>query len=528
MKLSERHFRLLQLDLGRGEALEEKMVLLREDLRGARRLARKLELIKEAVALEMQQAELRAIQYALHLDSPEPDAMTLIIYRGDDGTGRSSNRLRRTLIMQLHKGLDPKCSTSSLPARGVAIVRRLTAKLRTCVQMLQSKRRCFGRLGNCCFAGSEPGETASQDHFAPKALDAVIPRYIRSLTDSYELHVEWPYLMWWELIECLRKVVLVGLFIFIERKTVLQLLLGVVISGVFIVVYNIFKPYDAWQNNVLQQVCQLSIFFTLLTALILRYREARDRELDPQDVPSLKDDDIAGVVLLLITTLSPTLVFLMRVFRIEPQFLLRCAEVCHSFFLVFKVAVLQPPFFSRAEAYEREKAARMRRYLWNLPGKSWKLVSRLLVASVTKYTSSVQETWTESWKLVAAIREFCDGLKLPQFLRLPIMAVWQLCMGFCLQICGCILPARTADTQADEPTNILESTEQDVPGAGTADQTDADDRLVTKPVRGFSEGARGDRRVRTVSGFWNNLRERKKTQEDVDVRLVGNVLSSSI
>jgi hypothetical protein len=96
---------------------------------------------------------------------------------------------------------------------------------------------------------------------------------------------------------------------------------AVVISGLFIVLYNNCKPYDAWQNNFLQQVCQLSIFFTLLAALMIRYNDARSRERDPE-VDSPKDDDIAGVALLLVTTLPPASVFLMRVFRIDPEFLL--------------------------------------------------------------------------------------------------------------------------------------------------------------------------------------------------------------
>ena len=64
-------------------------------------------------------------------------------------------------------------------------------------------------------------------------------------------------------------------------------LVAVVTSGFFIVMYNNFKPYDAWQNNFLQQVCQLSVFFTLLAALMTRYQEARSRERDPEVAPGV-------------------------------------------------------------------------------------------------------------------------------------------------------------------------------------------------------------------------------------------------
>eukprot|EP00966_Prymnesium_polylepis_P105863 2451342-Prymnesium_polylepis.1 len=128
--------------------------------------------------------------------------------------------------------------------------------------------------------------------------------YLRNLTDPYELS---DTLMWWETIECLRKMVLVGLFIFIAYGTVEQLVGGIVTSLVFTVLYNNFKPYDSWENDLLQQVCQLALFFMLLAALMLRYEEA----VSTDEAWSPKDDEDLGWALLIVTSLIPLLAFFM-------------------------------------------------------------------------------------------------------------------------------------------------------------------------------------------------------------------------
>jgi len=137
-----------------------------------------------------------------------------------------------------------------------------------------------------------------------KVLKAPLPAYLRNLTDPYELS---DTLMWWETIECLRKMVLVGLFIFIAYGTVEQLVGGIVTSLVFTVLYNNFKPYDSWENDLLQQVCQLALFFMLLAALMLRYEEA----VSTDEAWSPKDDEDLGWALLIVTSLIPLLAFFM-------------------------------------------------------------------------------------------------------------------------------------------------------------------------------------------------------------------------
>ena len=90
---------------------------------------------------------------------------------------------------------------------------------------------------------------------------------MRSLTDEYSLDF-----YWWELIECLRKVLLTGLFVFYEKGSLSQLVIGLLICLSFIIAYHHCKPYLHASDNAFQQLCQLSIFITLLTGLT-RYDE---------------------------------------------------------------------------------------------------------------------------------------------------------------------------------------------------------------------------------------------------------------
>ena len=53
--------------------------------------------------------------------------------------------------------------------------------------------------------------------------------------------------------------------------TTLQLMAGVAASVLFVVSYNYVQPYDVTTNSSLQMQCQLTIFFTLLVAFVLRY-----------------------------------------------------------------------------------------------------------------------------------------------------------------------------------------------------------------------------------------------------------------
>ena len=55
-----------------------------------------------------------------------------------------------------------------------------------------------------------------------------------------------------------------------------QLTIGVLFTVICIMVYNNLKPYAAWQNDTLQQICQLNIFLTMLVGVAARLHSNED------------------------------------------------------------------------------------------------------------------------------------------------------------------------------------------------------------------------------------------------------------
>ena len=68
-----------------------------------------------------------------------------------------------------------------------------------------------------------------------------------------------------EVVECFRKVLFVGTIMLFGQGSVWQLC-GHALVCSFISLYNNIKPYDTHNNNLLQQLCQINIFVTLLRA----------------------------------------------------------------------------------------------------------------------------------------------------------------------------------------------------------------------------------------------------------------------
>ena len=60
-------------------------------------------------------------------------------------------------------------------------------------------------------------------------------------------------------------------------------ILGAIVPLIFtvlcIMMYNNLKPYAQWQNDILQQVCQINIAFTLMVSIVLE-SVAAQQEID--------------------------------------------------------------------------------------------------------------------------------------------------------------------------------------------------------------------------------------------------------
>ena len=92
-----------------------------------------------------------------------------------------------------------------------------------------------------------------------------LPSYVRKLIGGYERRT-----YWFEIFECLRKVMLVGLPVFFKPGSTGQLTLGLLICFFTYGVYNHFAPFVEKSDDILQTVCQVQIFFALLSSIILK------------------------------------------------------------------------------------------------------------------------------------------------------------------------------------------------------------------------------------------------------------------
>lgn len=97
-------------------------------------------------------------------------------------------------------------------------------------------------------------------------MRAKLPGYIRKLIAGYEMRV-----YWFEVVECARKLVLVGIPCFFEPGTTPQLVFGMLCSVISLQIYSDLKPFEKVWDDRLSQVCQLQIFVSLLAELYLSY-----------------------------------------------------------------------------------------------------------------------------------------------------------------------------------------------------------------------------------------------------------------
>ena len=74
------------------------------------------------------------------------------------------------------------------------------------------------------------------------------------------LHREYePVVFWWELVEMVRRFLLIGLFVVIQKGTITQLLLGLAVSVVHVVCQMEASPYRELTNDYLALASSVSI-----------------------------------------------------------------------------------------------------------------------------------------------------------------------------------------------------------------------------------------------------------------------------
>jgi len=99
-----------------------------------------------------------------------------------------------------------------------------------------------------------------------KALENLrgeLPTTLRKLTAGYELRT-----YWFEIFECVRKILLIGLPIFFPAGSPPQLIFGLIICFLSYGAYCVYSPYVADDDDLIAQVAQVIIFFSLVSSLV--------------------------------------------------------------------------------------------------------------------------------------------------------------------------------------------------------------------------------------------------------------------
>jgi len=92
-----------------------------------------------------------------------------------------------------------------------------------------------------------------------------VPSYVRDLVGGYEMRT-----YYFEILEALRKVALVGIPVFFNPGSSEQLTLGLIVCFLSFGLYMSLAPFKLDSDDLLQQACQVQIFFSLLSALVLK------------------------------------------------------------------------------------------------------------------------------------------------------------------------------------------------------------------------------------------------------------------
>jgi len=92
-----------------------------------------------------------------------------------------------------------------------------------------------------------------------------LPGALKKLTNGYEMRT-----YWFDIFECGRKMALVALPIFLPADSPEQLTLGLIICFVTFGTYMMYAPFIDDGDDFLSQICQMQIFFSLLSSIILQ------------------------------------------------------------------------------------------------------------------------------------------------------------------------------------------------------------------------------------------------------------------
>ena len=112
--------------------------------------------------------------------------------------------------------------------------------------------------------------------------------HLQMLIDPYS-----PQYYYFEILECGRKMLLIGITVFLERGSVTQMTLAQAVAVLSLLMYAATQPYTSPLDNILQIICQFDVFIVLLFGQALRLQPFLDAD-------SRRRMDIALVILTVI------------------------------------------------------------------------------------------------------------------------------------------------------------------------------------------------------------------------------------
>jgi hypothetical protein len=88
---------------------------------------------------------------------------------------------------------------------------------------------------------------------------------LRFLFHSYH-----PHLWWWEMVETANRLLLTGILVLIEQGSAVQIVIGILLSLLFIFLYDLFSPFDDPVITSVKSISQWQIFFVFFIALLFK------------------------------------------------------------------------------------------------------------------------------------------------------------------------------------------------------------------------------------------------------------------
>ena len=121
-----------------------------------------------------------------------------------------------------------------------------------------------------------------------------LPSFVQKLTAGYQMRC-----YWFEIFECFRKILLVGLPVFLPMGSAAQLTTGLIICFITAMLYAAYSPYLDQSDGRLATACQVTLHFALVSSILLKME--RDTSADS-----------IGVLLIISMAIPPLIAFIFQ------------------------------------------------------------------------------------------------------------------------------------------------------------------------------------------------------------------------